>query len=137
MAQHDPKPEIKRVKDAAKLEKLRQANLDKAINMLAERLEGRDLLWWLLEQCHIAQQPFTANALTTSFNCGEMNVGLKIQSRIIEANPAVYVRMMQERQDAGRADDSSSNNSSVDNGGASASGPGNAAADYDPYAPDA
>lgn len=70
---------------------------EKVIGALLAHREGRDFLWWLLGIGKIGPNPFTANALTTSFNCGELNVGQQIQAAIIEASPAGYVQLIKER----------------------------------------
>lgn len=76
--------------------------VDKALSSLLVTSEGRKYLWWLLEIGRVGQQPFTANALTMSFNCGELNVGQQVLDRIIQVDPAGYVRMMQEQADERR-----------------------------------
>lgn len=63
---------------------------------------GQNFLWWLLQIGKVGLQPFTANALQTSFNCGELNVGNQILAHILKADPAGYVRMQQERVNAER-----------------------------------
>lgn len=81
-------------KDAAKLEKL---NIDKACENLLATREGRHYLWWLLRIGRVGSQPFTNNALATSFGCGELNVGQQILAHIIEVDPAGYALMIQEK----------------------------------------
>lgn len=81
-------------KDAAKLEKL---NIDKACEGLLSTREGRHYLWWLLRIGRVGSQPFTNNALATSFGCGELNVGQQILAHIIEVDPAGYALMIQEK----------------------------------------
>lgn len=81
-------------KDAARLEKL---NIDKACENLLATREGRHYLWWLLRIGRVGSQPFTNNALATSFGCGELNVGQQILAHIIEVDPAGYALMIQEK----------------------------------------
>lgn len=81
-------------------EKVDRATVDSAVAALLDHENGRKLLWWLLQLGKVGIQPFTNNALVTSFSCGELNVGNQILARIIEVNPAGYVRMMEE-QNAG------------------------------------
>src|SRR5690606_41749848 len=59
-------------------------------------------LWFLLEITKVGRQPFTANALTTSFCCGELNIGQQIVAQIIEADPAGYVRLLEEKHNGRR-----------------------------------
>jgi len=82
--------------------------INAAISALLEHSNGRELLWWLLTITKIGQQPWQMNALAASFNCGELNVGLQLWSRIMEVNPAGYVRMMQEKADGRRSDNGDS-----------------------------
>lgn len=90
---------IDRQKDLAKLEK---AAVDKACLDLLSTREGRHYLWWLLRVGRIGAQPFSNNALATSFACGELNVGQQILAHIIEVNPAGYAQMIQEKADDDR-----------------------------------
>lgn len=70
-----------------------------AVQALLEHEHGRKFLWWLLQIGRVGTQPFSNNALTTSFACGELNVGQQVLAKIIEVNPAGYVRMMEESND--------------------------------------
>jgi len=72
---------------------------DGAVGALLADAGGRKYLWWLLEISGVGQQPFASNALTTSFNCGQLNVGQQILAHLMEINPAGYVQMMKEQQD--------------------------------------
>lgn len=60
------------------------------------------MLWSFLELGKIFQQPFAGNALQTSFNCGELNVGQQLLSLILEADPDAFSVLMQENADATR-----------------------------------
>jgi hypothetical protein len=104
MAQHDEKASD-RSRALKQLDKLHEAQIDKAINALSETVEGRRFLWWLLKTGKVGTQPFASNALNTSFNCGELNVGNTILARIASVNPAVYVRMQQENENEFRSFD--------------------------------
>lgn len=81
--------------------------IDSAVGSLLEHENGRKFLWWVLEQGRIAGNPFTNNALSTSFNCGEMNVAQKVLDRIIDVNPAGYAQMVQEKANERERRDSS------------------------------
>lgn len=70
--------------------------IDNAIRQATKSPEGRKFLWWLLQIGKVNTQPFTTNAITTAFNCGELNVGNTILARITEVDPASYVQMQQE-----------------------------------------
>lgn len=79
-----------------------QLEIDEAVRALLAVPRGRMYLWWLLQIGKVGTQPFASNALNTSFNCGELNVGNQILSHIISVDPAGYVRMMQEKADNDR-----------------------------------
>lgn len=74
---------------------------------LLRRRPGRKFLWNLLGQHNIGHQPFTANALTTAFNCGLLDGGQRILADILEADPEGYVRMQKEMSDEQRTRTSS------------------------------
>lgn len=83
----------------AKFAKQDKLVVDAFIAGALEDYGGRKFLWWLLELGKFGQQPFSANALTTSFACGELNVGNQIFQRIAEVNAAGYVQLAQENLD--------------------------------------
>lgn len=80
-------------------EKQDQTDREDAIRALLATVKGRRFIWWLLEVGKEGIQPFTANALTTAFNCGELNVGKQILAQVIEIDPEGYLRLLKERQD--------------------------------------
>lgn len=69
---------------------------------LLKQPQGRKFLWHLLGMCHIGHQPFTTNALTTAFNCGELNVGQRILSELLEVDALGYVTMQKEMTNVDR-----------------------------------
>lgn len=73
-----------------------EQKIDAAVAALLQHEHGRRLLWWLLEQGKVGQQPFTGNALTTAFGCGELNVGQRILDRVTSVSPEGYVELMKE-----------------------------------------
>jgi hypothetical protein len=73
--------------------------INSAISKALEDAEGRKFLWWLLTIGRIGMQPYTGNALSTAFSCGELNIGQQILDRIISNFPEGYVVMMKERND--------------------------------------
>lgn len=90
------------IRRAAETRKQDKARLDNAVNAMLEHPDTRYYLNWLLEIGMVGQQPFTANALSTSFNCGQLNIGNQILAHILEVNTAGYVRMRQEIEDERR-----------------------------------
>lgn len=77
-------------------QKATEQMIDNAIRLNSKTPEGRKFLWWLLQIGKVNTQPFTTNAITTAFNCGELNVGNTILARITDVDPASYVQMQQE-----------------------------------------
>jgi len=75
-----------------------------AVSALLQHRDGREYLWWLLDIGKaIGENAFTGHALSTSFNCGEQNVGQQIMGHIIQIDPDGFLKMMKERQDEERA----------------------------------
>lgn len=57
---------------------------------------GRRFLWGLLKDCHILELPFVEGFPdSTAFNCGMMNVGNKLLSKILEVRPEALKEMQQ------------------------------------------
>ena len=73
--------------------------IEDAILALQKHKQGRKFLWWLLEVGAVNTQPFAHNALQTSFNCGQLNVGNRILEAITSASPEGYLTMMKEHSD--------------------------------------
>jgi hypothetical protein len=95
----DDRLEQRRFKRMKALENARKGRLDKFVSEVMKLPEGREFMYWLLELAKVGRNPFTANALTTSFNCGELNVGQQIQSHIMDVAPDGYLQMLKERQE--------------------------------------
>jgi len=79
--------------------RLRKTRLDDFVKAAMQHQQGREYFYSLLESCGIGKTPFTANALTTSFACGEQNIGLQIQAHIIEVAPKGYILMLEEKEE--------------------------------------
>ncbi len=79
--------------------RLRKSRLDDFVKAAMQHQQGREYFYWLMEMCGIGRNPFTANALTTSFSCGELNVGQQIQAHIIEVAPEGYLQMLREKEE--------------------------------------
>lgn len=63
---------------------------------------GRQFLFYLLGLSKFMNNPFTGNALTTSFNCGEQSIGQKIMADITLVDPIGWSKMQQEANDVDR-----------------------------------
>lgn len=99
MENMDEKLEAKTNKKLAARERQRKLYIDDFVKAGLNTPQGRAYVYWLLEMSKVNYQPFTGNALTTSFNCGEMNVGKQILAHIIEVAPDDYLKMLKERQE--------------------------------------
>jgi hypothetical protein len=84
------------------LERQRKLRLDSFVKAALGTQEGREYFYWLLEICKVGVNPFAANALVTSFACGEMNVGQQVQSHLMEISPEGYLSMLKEKEDERR-----------------------------------
>ena len=76
--------------------------IDDSIKLLLERKEGRLFLWWTLQLGKVMTQPFSTDPALTAFQCGELNVGNQLLARIIQVDPAGFMKMQQESMDANR-----------------------------------
>lgn len=83
--------------------KREKAEIDAAVSGLLQHPHGRRYLFWLLDiGKSIGANPFTGNALSTSFSCGEQNVGQQIMAHIIEVSPEGFLLMLKERENEKR-----------------------------------
>ena len=95
----DDPDEKRKVREANAQLATTQANIDEVTRTLLETRQGKDFIWWLLGIGKVNQQPFAHNALTTSFNCGELNVGQQVLAQIMKAAPDSYVKLLKEKVD--------------------------------------
>jgi hypothetical protein len=94
------------VGNAADEEQLDQATQKIAVRDEIERAdirkvlatpEGRRELWRLLTSCGVHRSSFAGEAaLTTAFNEGERNVGLRAEARAMKHAPEFYIQMRNE-----------------------------------------
>ena len=89
-----------RAKDAGSAEKRRRS----ALYGLLTLKEGRELMHWLLEKCHIDKSSTCLNAsgfdaYGTFFNEGARSVGLALYGEIVAAHPEGYALMEQEARE--------------------------------------
>lgn len=96
---YDEKTDQVRFNKLKKVEKSKRLRLDNFVSAAMGTREGREYFWWLMEIAHIGRNPFTSNALSTSFECGELNIGQQVQAHIMEIAPGHYLKMVQEKQE--------------------------------------
>lgn len=95
----DDKAEKRQNQRIAQLQRQAKLRRDNFVSAALEHREGREYLYWLLELCGVGRNPFSGNALTTAFSCGELNVGQRIQAHIIEISPAGFLKMLGEKEE--------------------------------------
>jgi hypothetical protein len=79
--------------------KAREVEIDESLRSVMSVAKGRRLIYWLLSIGKLGVNPFTGNALQTSFNCGELNVAQTLQARVIALAPNFYLEMLKEMED--------------------------------------
>lgn len=95
-------PEDKLASDRAKLQarwqKQDQTDRQEALAALMQHSKGRALLnYWLQLGKAIGVNPFSGNALQTAFNCGELEVGQRMMTEVIEADPEGFLTLLREQ----------------------------------------
>lgn len=117
--------EQKHQKRLRAMESQRKLRIDDFVKSALTTVYGREYIYWLLELGHIGRNPFSGNALTTAFSCGELNVGQQIQAHLIEVSPDGYLNMLKEKEEErinGRSSSNSSTNTSDSDSGGDSSG---------------
>ena len=76
-----------------------KTDIDDAVAALVQHPQGRQYIYWLLEISGIGRNPYTPNALNTSFACGQLNVGQQIQAHLIEVAPDAFLAMLKEKEE--------------------------------------
>jgi len=94
---YDEKQDQVRFNKLKAVEKEKKLRLDQFVSKSMATPEGREYFYWLLEICHLHRNPFTSNALSTSFQCGELNVGQQVQAHVVEIAPANWLQMLQSK----------------------------------------
>ncbi len=73
---------------------------------LLQHDDGKVFLWWLLSIGRaIGSQPYTNNALATSFNCGQLDVGNQILAELIDSTDSGFADLMKEMHSVRRQRD--------------------------------
>jgi len=72
----------------------------RALRDLLSTRDGRKLVLYWLDICGtIGQNPFTGNALSTSFNCGQQNIGHQLLEQVLATSPDAFLMMLKEQED--------------------------------------
>lgn len=64
---------------------------------------GRRIVWDLLAEAGIFRSTYTGDAISSAFNEGQRNAGIKLQARVMQHCPEQFVRMLVESMQPGRA----------------------------------
>lgn len=70
--------------------------LRRALERVEADADLRFMLWNLLDGCGMFQNPFTGNALTTSFNSGKMSVGQELMELCETFTPTLFPTLFKE-----------------------------------------
>lgn len=87
---------VKAAKQAAKIAELQ---LGDAVRGIMSTKVGRAWLHNILVRTHVFSNPFTSNALTMAFACGELNIGQQFLADIMRFCPDDYILMMREQNE--------------------------------------
>lgn len=99
MSEIDDQDKIKRRESLDNISRRRELA---DVAFVLNSLEGRRFFWRMLINCGIFKSSFTGNN-TTFFNEGERNVGLTLLADMNEADPAAYLKCINEAKAAQRA----------------------------------
>lgn len=83
------------VKSRKRREERDQKRDDEARRWVMSSAVGRHFVWLVLSEAGMFRQPFTGTS-QTDFNCGRMDVGLKLQKQLIENFAKEHVLMWSE-----------------------------------------
>jgi hypothetical protein len=77
-----------------------QQKLDDAVKAMLQHAATRRYLYWLMEIGKaIGVNAFTADPMTTAFQCGEQNVGQQVMAHLIEVAPDGFLELLREMGD--------------------------------------
>lgn len=95
----DDKAEKRQNQRLASLSRQAQLRRDNFVKAAVTTREGREYIYWLLELSKMGRNPYSGNALSTAFSCGELNVGQQIQAHLIELAPNAFLQMLSEKEE--------------------------------------
>ena len=87
----------------ATIEQEKQHQLRAGLRHILSNSDARAWLWNTLAEAGVGNQPYRlGDPHATAFSCGELNVGNKLLSAIINVEPEAYIKMMKEQADVRR-----------------------------------
>lgn len=95
----DDKAEKRQNQRLTNLARQAQLRRDNFVKAAVTTREGREYIYWLLELGKMGRNPYSGNALSTAFACGELNVGQQIQAHLIEIAPNAFLEMLSEKEE--------------------------------------
>lgn len=66
------------------------------IKWLMAHPQGRRIVTRIFDRTGIRRTPFNTNGSTMAFNAGQQNVGLWLESEVIETSPGEYMKLLKE-----------------------------------------
>lgn len=85
------------VKSAKFKERNRRNQELKDVIAVMDMPAGRRFIWRYLEKCGVYRQSYTGNS-ETFFREGSRSIGLNLLGDIMDANPELYVKLIQENR---------------------------------------
>lgn len=80
-----------------------EANRLAALKNVLQTRDGRDVLWWFLEEAGVHRSVWSASAMI-HYNAGKQDFGHFIEARICEADEEALFQMMRDSQKLKRGD---------------------------------
>lgn len=93
--QHDPLDPQPTEADLARVGVERRKEVDD-LKWLMGHTQGRRIMVRILDRAGIRRTPFHTNGSTMAFNAGQQNIGLWLESEVLEASPEAYFKMLKE-----------------------------------------
>lgn len=66
------------------------------IKWLMAHAQGRRFITRVFERTNYRRTPFNSNGSTMSFNAGMQNIGLWLESEVLDASPDAYMKLLKE-----------------------------------------
>lgn len=84
---------------------LSQDELNKSIESLLSREDGRRVLFWLLEASGVYREAFTGKKSSRDYILGRQSVGRMVMAKIDQIDPRAYPKFLMEIADLQEIDD--------------------------------
>lgn len=86
------------LEDSAQVAAAKRAELQEVEDMkwLMAHAQGRRIVARIFKKTGIRRTPFNTNNAVMSFNAGQQNIGLWLESEVISASPEGHIRLLKE-----------------------------------------